>query len=244
MMPIPALRNKVITPDRFSTCRIIGRQHRASITRQGGFTLIEMMVAVSIIAIVLMAALGGCGSPVPRTHYYVLGPQDVSRTGTASEGLVIGVETFRVDPPYDQDKIVYRVGEDSVEVGFYPYHRWAAPLARMLPHVAAAAFDGVPGAKSIEAADSRRDYDAYLSGRVLVLEEVDSPDGQRARVRLALRLYADGGEIWSDTVGGTVGSCNALAPPRPLSGPVQLAVPAIVAPTVSKSLTTWIPVPT
>jgi uncharacterized lipoprotein YmbA len=154
------------------------------------------------LATVLVAALGGCGSPVPRTHYYVLEPQDVSRTGAASEGWDIGVETFRVDPPYDQDKIVYRVGEDSVEVGFYPYHRWAAPLARMLPHVAAAAFDGVPGARSIEAADSRRDYDAHLSGRVLVLEEVDSPDGQRVRVRLALRLYADDGEIWSDTVAG------------------------------------------
>ena len=28
---------------------------------------------------------------------------------------------------------MYRVGEDSPEVGFYAYHRWAAPLSRMLP---------------------------------------------------------------------------------------------------------------
>jgi uncharacterized lipoprotein YmbA len=155
-----------------------------------------------VLVIVLATALGGCGGSVPRTHYYVLEPQDVSRTGATSEGLTIGVETFRVDPPYDQDRIVYRVGEDSVEVGFYAYHRWAAPLARMLPRVAAAAFDGVPGAKSIEMAASGRDYDAYLAGRVLMLEEIDSPDGQRVRVRLALRLTADDEAIWSDTVAG------------------------------------------
>lgn len=158
-----------------------------------------------VLAIFLVIALGGCGGRVPSTHYYVLEPQDVFRPEAAAavlEGWTVGIETFRVDPPYDQDRIVYRVGENSPEVGFYAYHRWAAPLARMLPRVVAGALGGVAGTKSIEPLAPERSYDAYLSGRVLAFEEVDTSEGHRVRVRLALRLSAHDEEIWSDTVTG------------------------------------------
>lgn len=159
----------------------------------------------AVLAIVLVITLGGCGGRVPPTHYYVLEPQDIPHpetTGAASVGWAIGVETFQIDPPYDQDRIVYRVGENSAEVGFYAYHRWAAPLERMLPRVVAAAFDGASGVKSIESIAPGRSYDAYLGGRVLAFEEIDTSDGQRVRVQLALRLANDDDEIWSDTVTG------------------------------------------
>jgi ABC-type uncharacterized transport system auxiliary subunit len=162
------------------------------------------VVSVAI-AVVLVIALGGCGGRVPPTHYYVLEAQDVSRPEAAyvvQGGWAIGVETFRVDPPYDQDRIVYRLGENSVEVGFYAYHRWAAPLERMLPRVVAAAFGDVPGTKSIESSAPGRSYDAYLGGRVLAFEEIDTSEGQRVRVRLALHLSTNDAEIWSDTVTG------------------------------------------
>ena len=60
------------------------------------------------------------------------------------------VEAFLVDPPYDQDRLVYRVGRNTPEVGFYDYHRWAAPLSRMLPKVVADSFGTVRGVASIE----------------------------------------------------------------------------------------------
>jgi uncharacterized lipoprotein YmbA len=162
--------------------------------------------AVSVVlAIVLVLTLGGCAGRVPPTHYYVLEPRDIPRpetTDAASGGWAIGVETFQVDPPYDQDRIVYRVGESSPEVGFYAYHRWAAPLARMLPRVVAAELGGLSGVKSIESIAALREYDAYLAGRVLAFEEIDTSEGQRVRVRLALRLATDEDEIWSETVTG------------------------------------------
>jgi len=157
------------------------------------------------LAIVLVIALGGCGGRVPSTHYYVLEPRDVFRPDAAAAvlgGWTIGVETFRVDPPYDQDRIVYRVGENSPEVGFYAYHRWAAPLARMLPRVAAATLGGVAGTKSIEPIAPGRSYDAFIGGRVLAFEEIDTSEGHRVRVRLALHLSTDEEEIWSGTVTG------------------------------------------
>jgi ABC-type uncharacterized transport system auxiliary subunit len=164
--------------------------------------------AVSLtLPFVLVLALGGCGGRLPQTHYYVLEPQDVPRHDPATAvlgGWAIGVETFRVDPPYDQDRIVYRVGKNSPEVGFYAYHRWAAPLARMLPRVVAAAFGGISGMKSIEPIAPGRRYDAYIGGRVLAFEEIDTPEGHRVRVRLALHLSTDDEEMWSSTVTGQV----------------------------------------
>ena len=140
----------------------------------------------------------GCAGRVPTTHYYVLEPQDVARAASQS-GLTIGVPPLRVAPPYDQDRIVYRVGSDSAEVGFYAYHRWAAPLARMLPALVAEACRGLSGVQQVEPAFAGDQYDAYLYGRIAALEEVDTPNGVRVRVRLDLRLERNGVTLWSDT---------------------------------------------
>ena len=157
------------------------------------------IVVLSVAAV----ALSGCAGRLPTTHYYVLEPSNVTATSPRHPGLSIGVRTFRVDPPYDQDRIVYRVGQDSAEVSFYAYHRWAAPLARMLPRVVAVAFADMPGTKSIEPAVSGRSYDAYLDGRVLAFEEIDTAEGQRVRVQLHLSLRVnDEDEVWSQTVTG------------------------------------------
>ena len=155
-----------------------------------------MKPAASSLALVI-AALGLCSCrTLPQTHYYVLEPQDMSSAEASGSGVTIGVE-FQVDPIYDQDRIVYRIGEDATEVGFYAYHRWAAPLARMLPGVVAAGLTGVGGVKRIEPATQGRDYDAYLYGRVLAFEEIDTHEGERILVRLSLNLLTeDGRELW------------------------------------------------
>ena len=152
-------------------------------------------------AVALIAGLGvaGCAGRLPTTHYYVLEAQDFARTVPAS-GLTIGVPALRVAAPYDQDRIVYRVGENSVEVGFYAYHRWAAPLGRMLPPLIAEACQGLTGVQRIEPAEAERPYDAYLHGRLTTLEEIDTADGVRVLVRLDLRLVRNGVTVWSETV--------------------------------------------
>ncbi len=144
---------------------------------------------------------------LPTTHYYVLEPRgkaaEESSSSAHQDGLVIGVEAFLVDPPYDQDRIVYRVGEDSPEIGFYAYHRWAAPLSRMLPPVVAARLRGTTGISSIGPIAPGRDYAAFLEGRVLELEQIDVPEGQRVRVRLELTLrLEDGTELFSEILTG------------------------------------------
>ena len=62
-----------------------------------------------------LLVLGACGS-APTTRYYVLAPTPPTLVGDSSlEGLRVGVEPFTVDPPYDRDQLVYRLGVDSVE---------------------------------------------------------------------------------------------------------------------------------
>ena len=154
--------------------------------------------------LILVVLQVGCAK-IPAIHHYTLLPS--ARTPSIAEypgeGLVIGVGAFLVDPPYDQDRIVYRNGQGNPEIGFYAYHRWAAPLSLMLPIVVSHALESIPGLAVIEPISSVKSYDAFLDGRLLFLEEVDTDDGYEARVGLRLDVRsADGEPLWTVTVEG------------------------------------------
>ncbi len=154
-----------------------------------------------LVSIVLVAGslLAGCAK-IPPTHYYVLSTPAPPHT-TIRKGLRVGVQPFRVNPPYDQDRIVYRVGSESPEVGFYAYHRWAAPLGRMLPGAVSLLLESGNPLASFEPAMPDRNYAAILDGHLLLLEEVDTPAEQQARLRLSLVLRSSAGEeLWSASV--------------------------------------------
>jgi len=148
-------------------------------------------------------ALLSLGCPgAPATHYYVLGPRSAPEAlrETAGTGMLVGVRTFEVDAPYDQDRIVYRLGQEGFEIGFYDYHRWAVPLGRVLPGIVVSRLGVPPGRFTVEAEVPGRAYDAWLTGRLIHMEEVDHAGGQDVRVTLELGLeLADGSRVWSAT---------------------------------------------
>lgn len=164
----------------------------------------------------LLLVVGACRS-APTTRYYVLAPAStVSAAGEAATdppGLQVGVEPFTVDPPYDRDQLVYRLGSDSVEVGFYSYHRWAAPLSELVAVALAEGLRGAPGIAAIEPWSSGGDYDAVLRGRLIYLEEIDVPGQQEARLRLELRLVdPEGSILWAQEVSGSAsGQSDSVA---------------------------------
>lgn len=143
------------------------------------------------------ALAAGCAS-VPPTHFYSLALPDIDQPAAeSSAGFDIAVRPFRIDPPYDQDRIVYRPSATSTKVGFYEYHRWATPLTRSLAHITAQALSSAIGIRTIEPVVPRRGYDAYLDGRLLVLDEIDGVDGQLVRLSLELSIWSiEGDEIW------------------------------------------------
>ena len=173
---------------------------------------VSLLLAVSLAAAFLGTLFGACSS-APSTHYYVLSPTrpaPATRADASSPaGLVIGVEPFTVDPPYDRDQLVYRLGTDSVEVGFYTYHRWAAPLGDLVAVSIAEGLRDTPGIDRIEPVTTGAEYSAFLRGRVVYLEEIDVPGEQRARLGLELRLVDGAGKIlWSDEVEGSASGAN------------------------------------
>lgn len=161
-----------------------------------------------------LAALAlACGS-VPQNHYYVLAPplqEDGEGDPPAAEpaaGPRLGVETFAVDPPYDQDRLVYRVGRESGKVGFYDHHRWAAAPGRLAATAIAAGLRGLPGLAAVEPATVNGSYTHLLAGRVISIEEIDLPGGrQLARVQLDLKLLnaADDTVVWTRLVSAEAG---------------------------------------
>ncbi len=163
-----------------------------------------MKLAGLVCGIAVVVAVTGCGGSVPQVHHYVLEPSAVAANPTPhGDGLRVGVRPFNVDPPYDQDRIVYRVDENGPEVGFYAYHRWAAPISRMLPVLVADELRGTPGISTIEPWSVDGVYTSFLEGRVLTIEEVDGPDGFAARVRLDLTLREPTGDVvWSGRLEG------------------------------------------
>jgi uncharacterized lipoprotein YmbA len=143
---------------------------------------------------------------IPRTHYYVVqGPEvEASDRTPGPAAATVGVAEFGVAPPYDQGRIVYRIGEGGPEVGFYAYHRWAAPLSSMLPGLVASTLGDAIGAEIVPYRSSAA-HDAVLTGRLLMLEEMDLPEDQRIRVRLALSLRDAGGDtLWSGVVSSEI----------------------------------------
>lgn len=165
------------------------------------------LVLFLLVVPLAVSMLGACSS-APPTHYYVLAPaqtsQEAASSESDSEGLRIGVEPLTVDPPYDRNQLVYRLGTDSVEVGFYTYHRWAAPLGNLVAVALTEGLRGTPGVEHIEPVSSGGDYTALLRGRVVYLEEIDVPGQQLARLALELRLVDRSGEtLWADQVTGS-----------------------------------------
>jgi uncharacterized lipoprotein YmbA len=180
-----------------------------------------------LVAVVAAISIVGC-SQLPPTHYYVLeldplpsaeaggaggaSGGDAAESGAAdahagagaaadASTWIVGVRPFAVDAPYDQDRIVYRVGEGSAEVGFYAYHLWAAPLSTMLAAAVATGLDGAQGVAAVEPVVSGRTYRAFVDGRVLAVEEIDLADRQLVRASIELRLVdREGAELWTDVV--------------------------------------------
>ena len=145
-----------------------------------------------LLAVLLLSA---CSS-VPETHYYVLGTTPAAAP-PRSDGIALGVAILAADPPYDQDQLVYRVGRDATEIGLYSYHRWVAPPGQLLQLALCKGLADLPGVASVEPVTLGGDYAARLEGRIVLLEEVDLPGSQVARLHLALKLVAGGETLWT-----------------------------------------------
>lgn len=156
-------------------------------------------------ALVVLIGLGmACASRgLPATRYYTLTGSPELPTETEpiaadgeAPGWTIAVELLEVAIPYDQDRLVHRASTGSIEVGFYNYHRWAAPLGRLAQAALLDRLAGASGVASVRVAGTGSP-NAVLGGRVLHVEELAGAD-PRVRVAFELELRDPAGEsLWT-----------------------------------------------
>jgi len=127
--------------------------------------------------------LGGCFATTPKEeHFYHLsGPSAVTAKGT---GPTLEVLSFSSASGYDSPRLAYRVAAN--ELRFYAHHKWAAEPAGMVREMLANHLRASGKFSAVGGGSKSREPDAYLSGVLVAMEEVDA--GKTWQARLAMRL--------------------------------------------------------
>lgn len=124
----------------------------------------------------LILVLSSCAS-TPDLDYYTL---DMSPSGTVTTDLNLQVARFAISERTDRTQIV--IQKSPTRIDYYAHDRWASSLGEMVEHKLAVEFGA--------AVDGRRTL--VVSGKIVALEQVDSPSGPQAMVRLEVAVR-DGG---------------------------------------------------
>lgn len=148
-----------------------------------------------------LLVLSGCAS-VPPTHYYTFRPVSESARETLSPRypISIGVETCEADPPYQQDRIVFR--KSPYEVNFYEYHRWLRPPAEFVTEQVRKLLRTSGLFQQVQAYtfDSTPDY--LLRGRILLFDQWYNGKGSSVQIGIHYQFMALAQEhiLWSDII--------------------------------------------
>ncbi len=130
--------------------------------------------------------LSGCGT-VPEIHYYVIDyPISPKQVDNPMFDIVLGVTSFRSDPIYEEDRIIYR--ESPYEVKFYNYHQWMIPPKEMVTEKALSQLTASGLFSLVVPFPQYSQVDYLLRGTVKQFEERDKDKQWFAHVRLHLEL--------------------------------------------------------
>jgi len=127
-------------------------------------------------AISLMLVLSSCAS-TPKLDYYTL---DMSSSGTVVTDLNLEVARFAISERIDRTQIV--IQKSPTRIDYYSKDRWASSVGEMVEHKLAAEFG--------PAVDGGRTF--IVSGTVIAFEQVDSPSGPQAKVKLEIAIRKGG----------------------------------------------------
>jgi len=160
----------------------------------------HLKITLNILLILCVFILISCGK-VPDTHYYQLSYPALDNSITQAKiDKIVGVKKFVAEPPYDQDRIVYR--ESPFEVKFYNYRRWVCSPREMLSESAVRHLRGSGLFAGVVHAQNNQSFDYLLCGHIHQFEEWDEADAWQARVKLwiELRSVSTDNIIWQGYV--------------------------------------------
>jgi ABC-type uncharacterized transport system auxiliary subunit len=140
-----------------------------------------------------------CGS-VPRSNYYTVDYTPASPAGSVPVAAAsqVGVALPQANHLLRQDRIVYFTNQN--ELNFYHYHRWAESPTFMVRSLLMRQLRSGGLFDDIVPYRAQKGLDYVLRGRLLAMEEVDTPTEVSARFGLELELVQqqDAHVVWSD----------------------------------------------
>ena len=161
-----------------------------------------MLKTGRILFIFLLLFICQCGSNTPEMRYYLIDyPVEIkSESSAPKHNTIIGVNRFKVQPLYDETRLVYR--DSPYEGKYYNYHSWITNPAEMITNKvvehlnASGLFENVIELPKFSAVDYT------LNGTIQALEEWDEGNQWYARVKVAVELFDMKKEkiVWQKTL--------------------------------------------
>ena len=137
-------------------------------------------------ALLMAACVLGCNTTTPEAHYYALPAVTAVAGPAATATATLAVETFDVDRPYDDDRMVYRT--TPYRLDYYAYDEWSAPPGELVAGFFAEAASHSGRFRAV-VRDGGTTATVTLAGRIVALEEIDQ-NGTLGVAHVAIELVA------------------------------------------------------
>jgi ABC-type uncharacterized transport system auxiliary subunit len=152
----------------------------------------------SLCAMVLIIA-AGCAKARPLRYYTLSAPPISAQPGAQPVPVTIVVGRLNAPHLLRDDRVVY--GMSDVELGVDEYHRWAEPPTEMIERLLLERLRRSGQYRSVQRISSTARGDYILRGHLAALNEMDDPEGIKARFTLQLELFdtKTGSVVWNDS---------------------------------------------
>jgi hypothetical protein len=139
--------------------------------------------AISLAAVVLLA---GCFSSSPAKRYFQIVPMDRNAERHPVIGKILYVEPVRVDPLYDDFRIIYRVS--PYELKYYSSVFWAKKPDALFREAMGDYLSRKEGFPQIMLDVLQGDPEIVLRSTVRLIEEIDNPNVWFGRLAMDLEF--------------------------------------------------------
>ena len=190
-------------------------------------------LAMTLVALSTLAALGGCAGKVGRTNYYTLNlPAPPDPPAAENAHTSVAIREFRAPAYLKQGAIVYKPSPE--QIGFYAYHRWAIDPCQFVTDSIIARLGATGTFSRVKYYDGQPDADYLVSGRLEKLEEIDYEGGVRVEVAVSAQMTRldTGSIVWSKAVSevGVVNQHDVPAVVSEMSHTMERAIEKLLTP--------------
>jgi len=148
---------------------------------------------MAVAACVLAA---GCSFNVPESKFYLLQPPLIDAAAKQSQATV-GVRPISITRVYDEERIAYR--DSDYSVGYFHYHRWAAPPGSLLTEAVVDLLKQSGRFAAVEQDAGARDYDVTVSGALREFCQDERAETFSARLTVDWTVSNDAGRTVQET---------------------------------------------